>query len=379
MGFTSFLKKIILPAFKQDKAFQSIVLNSKTAKPGARAWPKKDTQGDKRMGLRLDWGEIFEKDGVKYRNIILQANKDAEQEYLKARAAKDSHAKLATLSIELDNPGTEDEFVDTWQSIVVHTSKYRAQRVFPCNRLKTRTVVRPFPAALVDGLTLRVGGLNCTVFDVDYRQSWRVEGRRDRNGVRAARGDGEGVEVAKDDRDARGRWGRREAVLIFVYDGEGLPGRIIALCFEVTPWIFDVLKSSPVNKGTENHPLESTSPRTNVCRQFDDPDIQRDIKHWPFTVRDQGGKPTIQVQHRGDLKEFTYTPEVISAMIIMKMTETPEAYLGEKVTHTVVTAPAYFNNSQQQVTKDAGTIAGLTILRIINEPTAAAIIYGLDK
>ncbi|KAF8586214.1 heat shock protein 70 [Ramaria rubella] len=98
-----------------------------------------------------------------------------------------------------------------------------------------------------------------------------------------------------------------------------------------------------------------------IGRQFDDPDVQRDIKHWPFTVRDQGGKPIIQVQHQGDLKEFT--PEEISAMILTKMKETAEAYLGERVTHAVVTVPAYFNNVQRQATKDA----------------AAAIAYGLDK
>ncbi|KAF8516096.1 heat shock protein 70 family [Gautieria morchelliformis] len=112
-------------------------------------------------------------------------------------------------------------------------------------------------------------------------------------------------------------------------------------------------------------------------RRFNDPDVQRDIKHWPFTVRDRAGTPSIQVRHHGELKDFT--PEEISAMILMKMKETAEAYLGEKVTHAVVTVPAYFNDAQRQATKDAGKIAGLTILRIINEPTAAAIAYGLDK
>ncbi|KAF8522630.1 heat shock protein 70 [Hysterangium stoloniferum] len=112
-------------------------------------------------------------------------------------------------------------------------------------------------------------------------------------------------------------------------------------------------------------------------RQFDDPDVQRDTKHWPFKVEDKGGKPSIQVTHHGKLKNFT--PEEISAMVLNKMKETAEAYLGEKVTHAVVTVPAYFNNAQRQATKDAGTIAGLEILRIINEPTAAAIAYGLDK
>ncbi|EIW67730.1 hypothetical protein TREMEDRAFT_45220 [Tremella mesenterica DSM 1558] len=114
-----------------------------------------------------------------------------------------------------------------------------------------------------------------------------------------------------------------------------------------------------------------------IGRQFDDNDVQRDMKHWPFKIVNQGGKPMIQVNHRGDLKKFT--PEEISAMVLTKMKETAEAYLGHKVTHAVVTVPAYFNDAQRSATKDAGTIAGLTVLRIVNEPTAAAIAYGLDR
>jgi heat shock protein 5 len=110
---------------------------------------------------------------------------------------------------------------------------------------------------------------------------------------------------------------------------------------------------------------------------MDDQDIKRDMKHWPFKVREKGGKPSIQVKHKGELRDFT--PEEISAMVLVKMKETAEAYLGEKVTHAVVTVPAYFNDAQRQATKDAGTIAGLQVLRIINEPTAAAIAYGLNK
>ena len=101
------------------------------------------------------------------------------------------------------------------------------------------------------------------------------------------------------------------------------------------------------------------------------------LRHRPFQIVEKNGKPAISVKHRGDKRAFT--PEEISAMVLTKMKETAEAYLGKKVTHAVVTVPAYFNDAQRQATKDAGTIAGLHVLRIINEPTAAAIAYGLDK
>ncbi|KAG8936119.1 ATPase with role in protein import into the ER [Tulasnella sp. 418] len=114
-----------------------------------------------------------------------------------------------------------------------------------------------------------------------------------------------------------------------------------------------------------------------IGRRFDDPDVKKDAKHWPFKLVDKQGKPQIQVKHKGETKQFS--PEEISAMVLAKMKETAEAYLGHKVTHAVVTVPAYFNDAQRQATKDAGTIAGLEILRIVNEPTAAAIAYGLDK
>ncbi|RXW18644.1 hypothetical protein EST38_g7207 [Candolleomyces aberdarensis] len=114
-----------------------------------------------------------------------------------------------------------------------------------------------------------------------------------------------------------------------------------------------------------------------IGRKMDDPDIVRDMKHWPFKVKEKNGKPVISIKHKSETKEFT--PEEVSAMILGKMKETAEAYLGHKVTHAVVTVPAYFNDAQRQATKDAGTIAGLQVLRIINEPTAAAIAYGLNK
>merc|ERR1712223_628465 len=115
-----------------------------------------------------------------------------------------------------------------------------------------------------------------------------------------------------------------------------------------------------------------------IGRKFDDSTVQRDIKLWPFKViKDSGNKPKMEVEHKYESK--TFTPEEISAMILTKMKETAEAHLGHKVTDAVVTVPAYFNDAQRQATKDAGIIAGLNVLRIINEPTAAAIAYGLDK
>merc|ERR1712063_169689 len=103
-----------------------------------------------------------------------------------------------------------------------------------------------------------------------------------------------------------------------------------------------------------------------------------DIKLWPFKVESgNGDKPIICVNHQGEEKKFH--AEEISSMVLIKMKETAEAYLGGKVNDAVVTVPAYFNDSQRQATKDAGTISGLNVMRIINEPTAAAIAYGLDK
>merc|ERR1711978_231951 len=114
-----------------------------------------------------------------------------------------------------------------------------------------------------------------------------------------------------------------------------------------------------------------------IGRQFQDSTVQSDMKHWPFKVANVGGKPRLQVEYKAEEKSFT--PEEISAMVLIKMKETAESYLGQDVKDAVVTVPAYFNDSQRQATKDAGVIAGLNVLRIINEPTAAAIAYGLDK
>nr|XP_045748698.1 heat shock cognate 71 kDa protein [Mirounga angustirostris] len=114
-----------------------------------------------------------------------------------------------------------------------------------------------------------------------------------------------------------------------------------------------------------------------IGRRFDDAVVQSDMKHWPFMVVNDAGRPKVQVEYKGETKSFY--PEEVSSMVLTKMKEIAEAYLGKTVTNAVVTVPAYFNDSQRQATKDAGTIAGLNVLRIINEPTAAAIAYGLDK
>ncbi|XP_059826949.1 heat shock cognate 71 kDa protein-like [Hypanus sabinus] len=114
-----------------------------------------------------------------------------------------------------------------------------------------------------------------------------------------------------------------------------------------------------------------------IRRRFDDLTVQSDMKHWPFQVVSDGGKPKVKVEYKGENK--TFSPEEISSMVLTKMKEIAEAYLGHNVTNAVITVPAYFNDSQRQATKDAGVIAGLNVLRVINEPTAAAIAYGLDK
>ena len=136
--------------------------------------------------------------------------------------------------------------------------------------------------------------------------------------------------------------------------------------------------------GMEAKLQSSTNPENTVYdakrligREYSDASVQRDMKIWPFKVVSNGGKPNISARWKGE--EKTFTPEEISAMILTRMRDTAESYLGESVKHAVITVPAYFNDAQRQATKDAGRIAGLEVMRIINEPTAAAIAYGLDK
>ncbi|KAB5593292.1 Heat shock protein [Ceratobasidium theobromae] len=115
-----------------------------------------------------------------------------------------------------------------------------------------------------------------------------------------------------------------------------------------------------------------------IGRQFKDPEVQEDIKHWPFKlVPKSDGRPAVQIDKDGKSQQLS--AEELSSMVLTKMKQTAEGYLNKKVNHAVITVPAYFNDAQRQATKDAGTIAGLDVLRVINEPTAAALAYGLDR
>lgn len=132
------------------------------------------------------------------------------------------------------------------------------------------------------------------------------------------------------------------------------------------------------NQGNSNPKNTIFDAKRLIGRKFSDRVIQEDIKLWPFKVdADKNDKPVIKVEYNGEEKGFS--PEEVSAMVLTKMKEIAETYLGQEVKSAVITCPAYFNDAQRQATKDSGAIAGLEVLRIINEPTAAAIAYGLDK
>jgi L1 cell adhesion molecule like protein len=147
------------------------------------------------------------------------------------------------------------------------------------------------------------------------------------------------------------------------------------VAFTETERVIGDAAKSQVSMNPENTVFDA---KRLIGRKFSDPVIQADMKHWPFkVVAGPGDKPLIEVTYRGEKKQFA--PEEISSMVLVKMKETAEAYLGREVKNAVITVPAYFNDSQRLATKDAGAIAGLNVLRIINEPTAAAIAYGLDK
>ena len=114
-----------------------------------------------------------------------------------------------------------------------------------------------------------------------------------------------------------------------------------------------------------------------IGRKFSDKSVQADKKLVPYKIVSKDDKPYVEIVIDGKPRQFS--PEEVSAMILVKMKEIAEAYLGQSIHHAVVTVPAYFNDAQRQATKDAGTISGMSVQRIINEPTAAAIAYGLDK
>lgn len=114
-----------------------------------------------------------------------------------------------------------------------------------------------------------------------------------------------------------------------------------------------------------------------IGRRYDDVGVQMDLHHWPYVVLNNNGKPKILVEYKGQKKQFA--PEEISSMVICRMKEIAEVYLGEKIKDAVVTVPAYFNDAQRQATRAAGAIAGLNVIKILNEPTAAALAYGLDR
>merc|ERR1719469_1570647 len=132
------------------------------------------------------------------------------------------------------------------------------------------------------------------------------------------------------------------------------------------------------NQGTNNAERTIYVVKRLIGRKFDDKEVQRDLKWVPYSVVSKAGKPYVEVEMPNSGKK-QLSPEEVSAMILTKMKEIAENYLGQDVKYAVVTVPAYFNDAQRQATKDAGVIAGLEVLRIINEPSAAAIAYGLDK
>merc|ERR1712196_161847 len=138
-----------------------------------------------------------------------------------------------------------------------------------------------------------------------------------------------------------------------------------------------LIGDSAKNQATVNPENTIFDVKRLIGRNFQDKEVQYDKQRLPYKVVNKGGKPYVEVKVKGEAK--TFSPEEVSAMILTKMKETAEAFLGKDVKNAVVTVPAYFNDAQRQATKDAGTISGMNVLRIINEPTAAAIAYGLDK
>ncbi|KAF8718735.1 hypothetical protein HU200_025036 [Digitaria exilis] len=157
-----------------------------------------------------------------------------------------------------------------------------------------------------------------------------------------------------------------------------LGNRLTPSCVAFTDDAERLVGEAAVNQAALNPTNTVFEVKRLIGRKFSDETVQEDIKLWPFKVAEgHEDRPMIVVQHKG--KEKKFVPEEISAMVLAKMRETAEVYLGTTVKNAVITVPVYFSNSQREATIDAGTIAGLNVMRIINEPTAAAIAYGLDK
>ena len=131
------------------------------------------------------------------------------------------------------------------------------------------------------------------------------------------------------------------------------------------------------NQATVNHKNTLFDVKRLIGRKFGEKTVQNDRKLWPFQVIDKGGKPHLRVKVKG--KPIVFSPEEVSAMVLAKLGAFAEEYLGKKVKHAVVTVPAYFNDLQRHATRDAGRIAGINVVRLLNEPTAAAIAYGLGQ
>ncbi|CAN6284732.1 unnamed protein product [Urochloa humidicola] len=172
---------------------------------------------------------------------------------------------------------------------------------------------------------------------------------------------------------------RRGGVEVIPNDqGNRLTPSCVAFAGDTNTTIRRLVGDAAVNQAALNPDNTIFEVKRLIGRRFSSPSVQGDIKLWPFKVMaGRDDRPTITVQYEG--KERQFAPEEISAMVLAKMKETAEAYLATPVKNAVITVPVYFNDSQRQATMDAGTIAGLNVMSIINEPTAAAIAYGLDK
>ncbi|EFJ26883.1 hypothetical protein SELMODRAFT_96333, partial [Selaginella moellendorffii] len=160
-------------------------------------------------------------------------------------------------------------------------------------------------------------------------------------------------------------------------------GKVEIIANEHTPsWVAfteneRLIGEAAKNQATSNPTRTIHDVKRLIGMKYDDKEVQRDMKHLGFKIVNKDGKPYIEVEVSGKTK--IYSPEEISAMVLTKMKETAEAYLGEKVTDAVIAVPAYFNDAQRRATSDAGRIAGLNVMRLINEPTAAVLAYGLDN